>query len=79
MHPDDQDVIDDFLLEVACRGLSLKGQFLSRVVQRAVSGTADPTEQSVTGMVPGELLKMARNWRRDPEGVMAGLGGRAHA
>ncbi len=68
MHPDDQDVIDDFLLEVASRGLSLKGQFLSRVVQRAVSGTTDPTEQSVTGMVPGELLKMARNWRRDPEG-----------
>ena len=74
MHPDDQDVIDDFLLEVASRGLSLKGQFLSRVVQRAVWGTTDPTEQSVTGMVPGELLRMAKAWRRDPAGVMAGLG-----
>ena len=74
MHPDDQDVIDDFLLEVASRGLSLKGQFLSHVVQRAVSGTTDPTEQSVTGMVPGELLRMAKAWRRDPERVMVGLG-----
>jgi hypothetical protein len=74
MHPDDQDVIDDFLLEVATRGLSLRGQFLSHVVQRAVSGTGDPNEQAVTEMVPGELLKMARAWRRDPEGVMAGLG-----
>jgi hypothetical protein len=74
MHPDDQDVIDDFLLEVASRGLSLRGQFLSHVVERAVSGTADPTEQTVTGMVPGELLRMARAWRRDPEGVRAGLG-----
>jgi len=74
MHPDDQDVIDDFLLEVASRGLSLRGQFLAHVVQRAVSGTADPNEQAVTEMVPGELLKMARAWRRDPDGVMAGLG-----
>jgi hypothetical protein len=74
MHPDDQDVIDDFLLEVASRGLSLRGQFLAHVVERAVLGTTDPTEQSVTGMVPTELLKMARAWRRDPEGVMAGLG-----
>jgi hypothetical protein len=74
MHPDDQDVIDDFLLEVASRGLSLRGQFLSHVVERAVSGTSDPTEQSVTGIVPGELLKMARAWRRDPEVVMARLG-----
>lgn len=74
MHPDDQDVIDDFLLEVASRGLSLRGQFLAHVVQRAVSGTGDPNEQAVTEMVPGELLKMARAWRRDPEVVMAGLG-----
>ena len=52
----------------------MKGQFLSHVMERAVSGTTDPTEQSVTGMVPGELLRMAKAWRRDPEGVMAGLG-----
>jgi hypothetical protein len=74
MHPDDQDVIDDFLLEVASRGLSLRGQFLSHVVERAVSGTSDPTEQSVTAMVPAELLKMARAWRRDPDSVLKTLG-----
>jgi hypothetical protein len=74
MHPDDQDVIDDFLLEIGSRGLSLERQFLSRVVERAVSGTADPTEQSITGMVPGKFLRKAKAWRRDPKVVMAGLG-----
>jgi hypothetical protein len=73
MHPDDQDVIDDFLLEVATRGLSLRGQFLAHVVRRAVSGTEQPTEQGVTEMVPAELLKMAKAWRRDPERVLKGL------
>jgi len=67
-------MIDDFLLKVASRGLSLRSQFLAHVVKRAVSGTSDPTEQAVTGMVPAELLKMARAWRKDPEGVMKGLG-----
>jgi len=33
MHPEDQDVIDDFLLEVASRGLSLKGQFFGPLGQ----------------------------------------------
>jgi len=74
MHPEDQDVIDDFLLEIVSRGLSLKGQFISHVVRRAVEGTSQPTEQGVTELVPGELLKMAKAWRRDPERVMAGLG-----
>jgi len=75
MHPADQDVIDDFLLAVSTRGLSLRGQFLSHVVRRAVEGTGQPTGQVVTEMVPGELLKMARAWRKDPQGVLAGLGG----
>jgi hypothetical protein len=74
MHPDDQDVIDDFLLEVATRGLSLRGQFLAHVVQRAVYEAQQPSEQEVTELVPGELLKMAKAWRRDPERVLAGLG-----
>jgi hypothetical protein len=75
MHPEDQDVIDDFLLEVASRGLSLKGQFLAHLVREAVSGTDSLGEQEVGGLVPGELLRMAKAWKRDPEGVMKGLGG----
>lgn len=71
MHPDDQDVIDDFLLDVASRGLSLRGQFLAHVVERAVSGSGEPTEQNVTDRVPQELLGMAKAWRSDPDGVMA--------
>lgn len=62
MHPEDQDVIDDFLLEAARKGLSLKGQLLMRLIQQAISGAADPTEQQVAELVPGELLKMARAW-----------------
>ena len=37
---------------------------------------AKPTEQEVTKLLPGELLKMAREWRKDPEGVIARLQGR---
>jgi len=71
MHPDDQDVIDDFLLDLSQRGLSLRGQFLSRVIRRAIDGCEDPTEQEVAGLVPGELLRMAREWRRNPNEVLA--------
>lgn len=56
---------------MATRGLSLRGQFLAHVVQRAVSGTGALNEQVVTEMVPGELLKMAKTWRREPEAVIA--------
>jgi hypothetical protein len=74
MHQTDQDLIDDFLLEVASRGLSLKGLFLAHLVQEAVSGADSPGEQEVAGLVPGELLRMAKAWRKDPNGVMKGLG-----
>jgi hypothetical protein len=73
MHADDQDVIDDFLLEVASRGLSLKGQFLAHLVREAVTGVDSPGEQEVAGLVPSELLRMAKAWKKDPEGVMKGL------
>ena len=41
MHPDDQDVIDDFLLDVAKRGLTLKGQFLSHLIREALTRTLE--------------------------------------
>ena len=73
MHADDQDAIDDFLLEIASRGLSLKGQFLERLVALGIARCQNPTEQEVTELLPDELLAMARRWRKDPEGVLAGL------
>jgi hypothetical protein len=73
MHAEDQDVIDDFLLEVASRGLSLKGQFLAHLVQRALDGSKEPGEQELTRLVPGELLQLAKAWKKDPETVLAGL------
>lgn len=41
-------------------GPSPRSHFLVRIVQRSISGTGEPTEQTVTEMGPGELLKMAR-------------------
>ena len=63
MHPDDQDVIDDFLLARARSGESLKGQLLTKLIKAAIDGTASPTEQGVAELLPAELLKMAKQWR----------------
>ena len=73
MRQSDQDTIDDFLHEVSRRRLNLKGQFLSLLVQRAIAGASNPTEQEVTELLPAELLAMARRWRKDPEGALASL------
>lgn len=73
MHADDQDVIDDFLLEIAKRGLTLKGQLLSHLIREALTGTSTPTEQEIANLLPQELLKMAKEWRKKPEKVIAAL------
>jgi hypothetical protein len=73
MHPDDQDVIDDFLLEIAKRGLTLKGQLLSHLIREAITGTSEPTEQEIANLLPQELLRMAKEWRKKPEKVIAAL------
>ncbi|RFC45030.1 MAG: hypothetical protein DVB23_002091 [Verrucomicrobia bacterium] len=73
MHADDHDCIDDFLLEVASRGLSLRGQFLAHLVKEAVSGADSPGEQEVGGLIPSELLRIAKAWKKGPEKVLAGL------
>jgi len=73
MHPDDQDVIDDFLLEIAKRGLTLKGQLLSHLIREALTGTNAPTEQEIANLLPLELLKMAKEWKRKPAAVIAAL------
>lgn len=73
MHHDDQDVIDDFLLEIAKRGLTLKGQLLSRLIREALTGTTTPTEQEIANLLPQELLKMAKEWKRSPEKVLKRL------
>lgn len=67
MHPEDQDVIDDFLLDAASRGISLRGQLLMRLIKEAINGSSNPTEQQVADLVPAELLKMARAWRQSPD------------
>ena len=63
MHPDDQDVIDDFLLARARAGDSLKGQLLTKLIKAAIDGIDSPTEQGVAELLPVELLKMAKQWR----------------
>jgi len=66
MHPDDQDLIDDFLGELAVRKLSLKGQFLTRLIREVVAGRDQPSEDEVAQLVPNQLLKWAQMWRQDP-------------
>jgi hypothetical protein len=73
MHPDNQDVIDDFLLEIAKRWLTLKGQILSHLIREALTGTTTPTEQEIANLLPQELLKMAKEWRKNLEKVIAAL------
>jgi len=73
MHADEQDVIDDFLLEVATRGLALRGMFLERLIRQAIDGSQEPTSQGTAELIPNELLKLAREWRKRPEEVMARL------
>jgi hypothetical protein len=77
MHQQDQDIIDDFLLEIASRRLNLRGCLLSRLIHQAIHGCAQPNEQEVGQLVPQELLKMAREWRKTPEKVMARLAANA--
>jgi hypothetical protein len=73
MHQHDQDIIDDFLLEIALRRVNLRGRLLSRLIHQSIHGCAQPNEQEVEQLVPQELLKMAREWRKTPEKVMARL------
>jgi hypothetical protein len=73
MHADDQDVIDDFLQEIATRGLALRGVFLERLIHRAIDGSEEPTSQGTADLVPQELLKLAREWRKTPADVIARL------
>lgn len=64
MHPDEQDVIDDFLLEIANRRLGLKGQLLERLIARVINGDENPSSEVVNRLLPHELLRMAKDWRR---------------
>jgi len=73
MHPDDQDAIGYFLLETTKRGLTLKGQIMSHLIRGAITGTTTPTDQEIANLLPQELLKLAREWQKKPEKVMAAL------
>jgi hypothetical protein len=73
MHQRHQDLIDDFLHAIATNGIGLRGQFLSRLIRQAISGGDLPNEQEVQVLVPQELLKMAKEWKRNPEKVLARL------
>ena len=73
MHQRHQDLIDDFLHAIATNGIGLRGQFLSRLIRQAISGGDLPNEQEVQALVPQELLKMAKEWKRSPEKVLTRL------
>lgn len=60
---EDQDLINDFLHHLAVTGQTMKGSYLAKLIERVVEGNPDPLAQDVQGMLPGELLKAAREWR----------------
>ena len=73
MHQRHQDLIDDFLHAIATNSIGLRGQLLSRLIRQAISGGDLPNEQEVASLVPQELLKMAKEWKRSPEKVLKRL------
>ena len=63
MHPDEQDVIDDFLLAITEAGLNLKGQFLENLVKQVTAGEDSQSLSVVNQLLPTQLLKMAKQWK----------------
>lgn len=47
--------------------------FLERLIRRAINGSTEPTCQKAAELVPQELLKLAREWQKRPDEVMARL------
>lgn len=73
MHQSHQDMIDDFLHAIAVRKIGLRGQFLSHLISQAIAGDCNPNQQEVESLIPLELLKMAREWKRHPDQVLQQL------
>ena len=73
MRQSDQDTIDDFLHEVSRRRLNLKGQFLERLVALGIAHCDHPNQQAVTELLPAELLRLAKAWKKEPDGVLSSL------
>ena len=47
--------------------------FLERLIRRAIDRSHEPTCQGTAEFVPQELLKLAREWQKRPDEVMAKL------
>ena len=47
--------------------------FLQKPVALGIARHDNPTSQEVTQLLPDELLKLARAWKKDPQGVISSL------
>jgi hypothetical protein len=47
--------------------------FLERLIHRAIDGSHQPTSQGTAELIPLELLKLAREWKKKPAAVIARL------
>jgi hypothetical protein len=52
---------------------TLRGWILESLIHLEIDGSHEPTCQETAELVPQELLKLAREWRRWPEEVIARL------
>lgn len=62
-HPQDQDLIDDFLLELNERGLALRGQFMRHIAERVVGGLPEPNPEEIVRLQATEILGVAKRWK----------------
>ena len=69
MHPTQQDVIHDFALEVARRGLTLMGSFLRRVAERVATGQPEPHPDTIVRLQADQILHWAQRWQRGDQTV----------
>ena len=69
MHPDMQDVIDDFILEMTDRELNLGGTWLRHMVDRAMAKLPEPEAESIERITAQQILELAQRWQGGDETV----------
>jgi hypothetical protein len=69
LHADQQDIIDDFLLEIAQRGHSLGRTFLRHAADRASQNLPEPDPETIQRTTAGQSLNLALRWQQGDETV----------
>lgn len=60
MHPEEQDIIDDFLMALTERQLNVRGSFLKAITKRLIDGKEDPNPDEIISLQASEVLALAK-------------------